>query len=97
MDAHSLALLIPIMALGLVLAGMQKFARFRLEETRLRMEGLDGSSREELNALRGEVDDLRRELGEAHERLDLPSGCWPGRRSATAPAIPFPRSRADRG
>ncbi len=73
MDRHSLVLLIPIMALsipvlGLLFAGFQRYAKLRLEETRLRLEG---GSREEFESLRGEVDDLRRELGEVHERLDF--------------------------
>ena len=73
MDRHSLVLLIPIMALsipvlGLIFAGFQRYAKLRLEETRLRLEG---GSREEFESLRGEVDDLRRELGEVHERLDF--------------------------
>lgn len=76
MDRHSLVLLIPIMALsipvlGLVFAGFQRYAKLRLEETRLRLEGLGGGSREELEALRGDMDDLRRELSEVHERLDF--------------------------
>jgi len=75
MDSHSLALLIPIMALsipvlGLVFAGFQRYAKLRLEETRLRLEG-QGGSREELDSLRGEMDDMRRELSEVHERLDF--------------------------
>ncbi len=75
MDRHSLALLIPIMALsipvlGLVFAGFQRYAKLRLEETRLRLEG-SGSSRVELDEVRGEVDDLRRELNEVNERLDF--------------------------
>ena len=75
MDRHSLALLIPIMALsipvlGLLFAGFQRYAKLRLEETRLRLEGT-GGSRDDIEALRGEVDDLRRELSEVHERLDF--------------------------
>ena len=43
MDRHSLVLLIPIMALsipvlGLMFAGFQRYAKIRLEETRLRLE-----------------------------------------------------------
>jgi hypothetical protein len=73
MDRHALVLLIPIMALsipvlGLALAGFQRYAKLRLEETRLRLEG---GSREEFESLRGEVDDLRRELSDVHERLDF--------------------------
>jgi hypothetical protein len=76
MDRHALALLIPILALSIpvlaiAISGFQKLARIRLEETRLRLEGPDGSSRQELELLRGEVDELRRELSELHERVDF--------------------------
>jgi len=74
MDKQSLALLIPIMALslpvlGLVFAGFQRYAKLRLEETRLKMQG--GSSSQDMEALRNEMDDMRRELGEVQERLDF--------------------------
>jgi len=74
MDKQSLALLIPIMALslpvlGLVFAGFQRYAKLRLEETRLKMQG--GNSSQDMEALRSEMDDLRRELGEVQERLDF--------------------------
>jgi hypothetical protein len=70
----SIALLIPILALsipvlGLVLVGFQRYAKLRLEETRLRMQG--GGSSHEMDVLRGEMDDMRRELGEVQERLDF--------------------------
>ena len=74
MDKQSLALLIPIIALsipvlGLVFAGFQRYAKLRLEETRLKMQG--GSSSQDMEALRNEMDDMRRELGEVQERLDF--------------------------
>ena len=74
MDKQSLALLIPILALsipvlGLVFAGFQRYAKLRLEETRLKMQG--GSSSQDMEALRSEMDDMRRELGEVQERLDF--------------------------
>ena len=74
MDKQSLALLIPIIALsipvlGLVFAGFQRYAKLRLEETRLKMQG--GNSSQDMEALRSEMDDLRRELGEVQERLDF--------------------------
>lgn len=75
MDKQSLALLIPLMALsipvlGLMFAGFQRYAKLRLEETRLKLEG-GGSSREDVEALRGDMEDMRRELGEVQERLDF--------------------------
>jgi len=75
MDKQSLALFIPILALSipviaLVFHGLQKTARLRLEELRLKLDG-GGSSAQEIEALRGEMDDMRRELGEVQERLDF--------------------------
>jgi ABC-type phosphate transport system auxiliary subunit len=75
MDSHSLALLIPIMALSIpvmaiVFGGLRKTAQLRLEETRLKLQGR-GSSQDDMDALRAEVDDVRRELSEVQERLDF--------------------------
>jgi len=53
-----------------VFHGLQKTARLRLEELRLKLDG-GGSSAQEIEALRGEMDDMRRELGEVQERLDF--------------------------
>ena len=74
MDKQSLALLIPILALSipviaLVFNGLVRTAKLRLEETRLKMQG--GNSSQDVEALRSEMDDLRRELGEVQERLDF--------------------------
>ena len=77
MDKQSLALLIPIMALsipvlGFMFAGFQRYAKLRLEETRLKMRGR--RRRLEGRAWRrcvSEMDDMRRELGEVQERLDF--------------------------
>jgi hypothetical protein len=76
MDKQVLALLIPILALaipvaGIILYGLGKFARLRLEEARLRAGVLDKGSEGELAALRDEVGELRRELGDLHEPLDF--------------------------
>jgi hypothetical protein len=76
MDKQIVALLIPIFALAIPLAaiifhGLQKVARMRLEEARLREGTLDKGSGAEIAALRDEVGELRRELGEVHERLDF--------------------------
>jgi hypothetical protein len=76
MDKQVIALLIPILALaipvaGIILYGLGKIARLRLEEARLRAGVLDKGSEGELAALRDEVGELRRELGDVHERLDF--------------------------
>jgi hypothetical protein len=75
MDQHILALFIPILALSipviaLVSRGLNRQAQIRLEEARIRAGALGGGE-EELAALRAEVDDLRRELGEVQERVDF--------------------------
>jgi len=74
MDKQVVALLIPILALAIpvsaiILHGLQKMARLRLEEARLRAGA--GGGEGELTALRDEVGELRRELGEVQERLDF--------------------------
>lgn len=76
MDKQIVALLIPILALAIpvsaiVLHGLQKIARIRLEEARLRAGAGEPGSPGEMAALRDEVGDLRRELGEVQERLDF--------------------------
>jgi hypothetical protein len=68
------ALLIPMIALSIpivaiVVAGFNKRATMRLEETKLRMG--DGVHPEELDDLRSELDQVRADLGEVHERLDF--------------------------
>ncbi len=68
------ALLIPMIALSIpvvaiIVGGINKRAKWRLEEAQLRMgEGVDP---EELDELRSEIDQVRAELGEMHERLDF--------------------------
>ena len=76
MEKEVIALLIPIFALaiplaGIVLFGLQKLARTRLEEAHLRAGVLDKGSEAEIAALREEVGDLRRELGDVQERMDF--------------------------
>jgi len=68
--------LIPIFALAIPLAaivlfGLQKLARTRLEEARLRAGGLERGAEVEITALRDEVAELRRELSEVQERMDF--------------------------
>lgn len=74
MGRQELALLIPILALAIpvaavILNGMHKMAKLRLEEARIRM-GAGGESAE-LQALRSEVDAMRGELNELQERVDF--------------------------
>lgn len=76
MDKQVVALLIPILALAIpvsaiVLHGLQKLARIRLEDARLRAGAGDAGSPGEVAALRDEVGELRRELGDVHERLEF--------------------------
>ncbi len=68
------ALLIPIIALSIpvvaiIVGGLNKRARLRLEETQLRMSG--GFDAEELDELRSDLDQVKAELVEVHERLDF--------------------------
>jgi Tfp pilus assembly protein PilO len=76
MDKQVLALLIPILALaipvaGIVFHGLEKMARMRLEETRLRTGGSERKGAAEITALRDDIADLRHDLGEVQERLDF--------------------------
>jgi predicted nuclease with TOPRIM domain len=71
-----LGVLIPILALSIpvvavVMNGLQKMMRLRLEEARTRAGLVDGSAGNELSALRDEVEQMRQELDEVHERLDF--------------------------
>ncbi|HEY7505300.1 MAG TPA: hypothetical protein VH700_14475 [Gemmatimonadales bacterium] len=88
MNAEGFAVFIPIVALcipvaAIVVNGLQKLARLRIEEAKVKAGMLDGQSAEELTALREEMGDVRRELSEVQERLDfaerlLTSGRTPG-------------------
>ena len=51
--------------------GLWAQGRMRLEEARSRAGALDNGSEVEIPALRDEVGEVRRELGEMHERLDF--------------------------
>lgn len=75
MDKQVVALLIPIAALAIptaaiIMHGMLKLARVRVEEAKARAGAVDEGSAE-ATALRDEVADLRHELGEVQERLDF--------------------------
>jgi hypothetical protein len=76
MDRHALALFIPILALAIptvaiVMSGLQKVWRLRVEEARLRSGAGEPGAVEEVEALRGELEAVRRELSELHERVDF--------------------------
>jgi hypothetical protein len=96
MEKQVIALLIPIFALaiplaGIIFHGLQKVARMRLEEARVGAGALDSGTEAEIAALRDEVGEVRRELGEVQERLDFAerllsqageAGRLPGRRES---------------
>ncbi len=76
MDKNIIFAFIPILALAIpvaavILGGLNKIARLRLEETRLRLQGDGAGSFEAMHALQGEVETMRRELGELQERVDF--------------------------
>jgi hypothetical protein len=75
MGRQEIALLIPLFALAipvvaLIFGGMQKIAKLRLEEARLRFGG-GGAEPGEVQALRNEVESMRGELTELQERVDF--------------------------
>jgi hypothetical protein len=75
MDHGTIALLIPLAALGIpiaaiVMRGVQRVAQLRIEETRMRLQGGAGDPAE-LDALRDDVAALRQEMSEVQERLDF--------------------------
>jgi hypothetical protein len=76
MNPESFAVFIPIVALsipvvGIIFRGLEKVARLRVEEAKVKAGVLDGQSPAELTALREEMMDVRRELAEVQERLDF--------------------------
>lgn len=76
MDKQWLALLIPIMALAIpvvavVIHGMEKIGRLRIEEAQARAGLGDGASADEIAALRDDVAATRDELEQVQERLDF--------------------------
>jgi len=75
MGRQELALLIPLFALAIpvaavILNGMHRIAKLRLEEARLRLGG-GGADSGEVHALRSEVESMRGELTELQERVDF--------------------------
>ena len=70
------ALLIPIIALSIpvvaiIMGTLHKMAKLRLEEARLHHGDLGADAHAEIDELRGDVDQLRAELADVHERLDF--------------------------
>lgn len=76
MDRQTIALLIPITAMlipivAIVMANLQKIAKLRVDEARARAGDLPDGALAELDAVRGEMDQMRHELAEVQERLDF--------------------------
>ena len=77
MDRHVIALFIPLLALAIPVAaiifhGLQKLARTRLEEARLRLGAMDGETGAEIEAealLQESLSGLRRTLGPSHPEV----------------------------
>ena len=70
------ALLIPILVMtipvaAIVMNGLQKIQRLRVEEARARAETMDAGGSSRIDALETEVAQLQQDLGEVHERLDF--------------------------
>jgi hypothetical protein len=76
MDKEMMVLLIPILGIAtgiiaIMVSGVLKLGRLRLEKERLHLQGGDAPGAEELNNLRGELDTMRAELNELQERMDF--------------------------
>ncbi len=76
MDPRVLGILIPIIALSIpvvaiIMGGLQKMQRLKIEEIKARSGSLGPGGEEELQALKEEVDGLRSEMAEVQERLDF--------------------------
>lgn len=74
MPPDQLALLIPIggiaiVVVSIIMGDLKKIARMRLEEAQLRTQG--GENSDEVQALRSELENVRRELSELSERVDF--------------------------
>ena len=75
MDQHTLALLIPIMALAIpvaaiVFSGLTKLARAKREAIESQI-GSGSGVQGQIDELRSELQDVRHELTETQERLDF--------------------------
>jgi hypothetical protein len=64
-----IALSIPVVAI--VFGGLNKLARLRIEEAKVRSGSLGEGGEDELRQLREDLESLRGEVGEMQERLDF--------------------------
>ncbi|MEO8031363.1 MAG: hypothetical protein ABJC74_08445 [Gemmatimonadota bacterium] len=76
MDPRALGIFIPIIALlipvvAIIMGGIHKMQRLKIEEIKARSASLGSGGEEELQALKEEVDGLRSEMAEVQERLDF--------------------------
>ncbi len=76
MDKQIVALFIPIIALAIpvtaiIMSGLLKIRRLRLEEANLQIHGGPSGGSEEVQALRNDVELLQRQLSELNERVDF--------------------------
>lgn len=76
MDKQVVALFIPIMALAIpvaaiIMSGLQKMWRLRVEEAKLRIHGGQSGSSEEVQVLRSDLETVQRQLSELNERVDF--------------------------
>lgn len=77
MDRHSIALLIPVLALAIpvlaiVFSGLTKLARAKREAIEAQFGGGRNPALEaQIEELRAEMQDIRRDLAETQERLDF--------------------------
>ena len=74
MDKQTLAVMIPVIVMliplsAVVLNGWQKILKLRIEEAKVR--GASPESSHEIDDLRTDLEQVRRELGEVQERLDF--------------------------
>ena len=74
MDKQALAVMIPVIVMlipltAVVMSGWQKIMKLRIEEAKVK--GAAPESGREIEDLRTEVEQVRRELGEVQERLDF--------------------------
>ena len=92
MDAHVLGVFIPILALAIpaaavVFRGMERVARLKLEEAKVR-QGIGGPGGGQVEELAAQLDAVRHELEDVHARLDFTERLLAQRSSAERVAPP---------